>query len=170
MEEFPLIFSARPQNYSCFLHLSASLYFFQNPNCHLLIWHCSKSNLICHFLSSCCSSSPLPPGSLHYPVCGPWQDLGSPPADSVPLGCLLFFCSQNRLNYSGGKSAKMVLMGVLDLFYFIYSVKQLCLVLHSTLLQAVHHHSKRNQKYVWFSVYSITGSYSYYYYLLLTHK
>ena len=64
-----------------------------------------------HMCSSPFSSSLHPPGSLHYPVCGPWQDLGSPPTDSVPMGRLLLLCSQNRLNYFGGKPARNGLNG-----------------------------------------------------------
>ena len=114
-EEFPLIFSACPQNYLCFLRLSAGS---THTTSHPLTQHCLKSNsiyLTVIFVLWLFLPSALPPGSLHYPVCGPWQDLGSPPADSVPLGRLLFFCYQNRLNYSGGKlGKKKLLMGVLD--------------------------------------------------------
>lgn len=97
-------------------------HFFSSPrtDSHPLTQHCLSSNLIYFtviFVLLLFSPSVLPPGALHYPVCGPWQDPGPSPADSVPLGCLLFFCSQNRLNYSGGKTEKKDLMRE----YFILS-------------------------------------------------
>lgn len=85
-----------------------SAFFLQRTSSHPLMQHGLNSNLIyLTVISSFYFSSSLPsPGALHYPLCGPWQDPGPPPADPVPLGCLFFFCSQNRLNDSGGKKKK----------------------------------------------------------------
>lgn len=102
----PLIFSACPQ----IIYASSTLFAFRRFSSFTQHSLKIQRNIICltviliFFLN-------FSTGSLHYPVRGPWQDLGSPPANSVPLGRLLFLRSQNSLNNSWGKLAKHCLNG-----------------------------------------------------------
>lgn len=65
-----------------------------HPNPHL------KSRSLCFSLLL------PPPGAVHYALRGPGPDLGPPSADAVPLGRLLFLCSQNRPDDSGGMTVQ----------------------------------------------------------------
>lgn len=88
-------------------------------NYWLLLWEYKKRRTLVSpenwnlmSFTSFSSSSSSSSGAVHYSVRGPRPDLGPPSADSVPLGCLLFFCSQNRPDYSGGMTEQTGLHSV----------------------------------------------------------